>query len=207
VIALHVPYSETSVTILINPQVGDFVENNDQSGIKVGNLILLEGTFDSKALQFDLTTNNTRQVTCNCKVYELKLMRIGKETVDGQAWPFFEFLVKQVKTDARFLREGSVTYWLRSKQENWATDENEYKFPNVNEQGIEIETAKTKDKTLSVVIRGPLKRMFTFRSFIPPCDSRGLFVVITWKDPEVNLYLNAKQNQKLNVRDGVKLEL
>ena len=88
-------------------------------------------------------------------------------------------------------KEGTITFWLRHEDEDWPINSNGYRFPTVTHDGISVEPVKLPDKTMEVRVYGLLGQALTFRNPIPPCDERGLFVVITWKAPEwVKLYFN-----------------
>lgn len=200
VITLHSPYSETSVTVLVNPQIVDWTDT------KVGNILVLRGTPDSKTLRFDLAMNSTHRISYSTKVYEIKLMRIGKEKMDGQDFLSYEFFVEQTVHDADFRKEGNITFWARHKNKNWATDNNEYEFWPFGHEGVEVVLTKKADKTLIIELNGPFDRKLKFTCTVPPCDDRGLFVAGTWKDAEINLLLNAIHIKTLAVAEGDLLE-
>jgi len=48
------------------------------------------------------------------------------------------------------------------------------------------------DKTFEIIADGPLFERFQYRCKVPPCDERGLFVVLTWNIETFSLYLNGK---------------
>jgi hypothetical protein len=89
--------------------------------------------------------------------------------------------------------EGSVAFWAKpsTPTQGWEHDKNGYRFPPISQQGISIWPAKRPDKTIELVIQGPLGNSYNIRSAIPSCGPNGLFVAITWKDALV-LYLNAQ---------------
>lgn len=61
-------------------------------------------------------------------------------------------------------------------------------FPPVPGRGATVKVAKNPDQTVNVTVE--LKGMtFTFHARMPRCDSRGLFVAVTWSNTEVKLYL------------------
>ncbi len=94
IINLHVPYSEKDVTIQINPNIQDYQENVSLPGIDIRQMLVTTSTDETKELKFDFKENNTQKIQVNEDTYEIKLMHIGKEKMEGQDFPFFEFLVK-----------------------------------------------------------------------------------------------------------------
>ena len=94
VINSYVPYSEKEVTVQVNPDVQDYKENQDQLGIQVRQVMVTTNTKQTKTLKFDFKENNTHEIEINDKKYEIKLMQIGKEKLQGQDFPYFEFFVK-----------------------------------------------------------------------------------------------------------------
>ncbi len=88
--------------------------------------------------------------------------------------------------------EGSITFWLRHEHEDWTTNSESYHFATVKRPGVAVKAIKHPDKTIELELSGPLGQHFDFRHLIPECEARGLFVAITWKAPELNLYLNGK---------------
>jgi hypothetical protein len=89
-------------------------------------------------------------------------------------------------------KEGSITFTLKHEHKDWATNDSGYRFGTVKISGVSVEAVKNPDRTVQLKVSGPLGKDFEFRTYIPECDERGLFVAITWKEPEINLYLNGK---------------
>ena len=96
VIKLDVPYSEQEVAILINPNIQHYVENNDRSDVKIAQLTLSTDTDQTKKLTFDFKDKNIQTFEVENKKYEMKLMNIGKERIEEQYFPWFEFSVKSL---------------------------------------------------------------------------------------------------------------
>jgi hypothetical protein len=88
--------------------------------------------------------------------------------------------------------EGSIERWLRDEQFDWASNSLQYDFQPITRGGITISAVKHPDKTVEANIDGPFGRQFQFKHAIPECDSRGLFIAITWKANEMKFYLNAE---------------
>jgi hypothetical protein len=93
VMAVHVPYSEESVTIQFNPNIQEYQEKQNQKDIKIGQLMFTTHTDETKTLSFDFKKNNTQDVTIEGTKYNVKLMTIGKEPIQGQNFFYFEFFV------------------------------------------------------------------------------------------------------------------
>ncbi len=98
--------------------------------------------------------------------------------------------------------EGSIRFWLQQEQPDWTIDENVYQFRSIRQSGIAIKATKHPDKTIELNVTGPLGQSLRFRQPIPPCDKRGLHVVLTWKQSEIKLYLNANPVETLSVLSG-----
>ena len=95
VISLHVPYSDRDVTIQINPAITEYKENDDKKDIRVRQVMISESTEETKTLNFCLDNNtNTQKIMVNEREYEINPLSIGKETLDGQDFPSFEFYIK-----------------------------------------------------------------------------------------------------------------
>lgn len=91
-IKLHVPYSEKSVTVKINPKIEEYkekpAENIWQSSISVD-------TPETKTLTFDLEKNNKQTVKYQNRIYSIELKKIGKILEQGQNFPVYDFIVSE----------------------------------------------------------------------------------------------------------------
>lgn len=92
-LAVHVPFSEKHVTIQVSPNVGHFQENQDRPSIRIRQVTVTTHNEDTRTLTFDFGSNNVQSVEVDGQSYEIKLLHIGKEKMEGQEFPFFEFLV------------------------------------------------------------------------------------------------------------------
>jgi hypothetical protein len=90
VIQLHVPYSDKSVTVQVNPNILDYQENADTENAKVRQVMV---TTPTKTLSFDFDHNRSHSINVEGSDYEIELMNIGKENIQGQDFPFYEFNV------------------------------------------------------------------------------------------------------------------
>lgn len=93
VISLHVPYTDDSVTIQVNPNVQDYQEKADTKNIRVRQVMVTAATDQTKVLSFDFLKNRKHNIDIEGCVYEIELMSIGKENIQGQKFPFYEFNV------------------------------------------------------------------------------------------------------------------
>ena len=93
-----------------------------------------------------------------------------------------------------FCQEGYVEFWLRHHHPHWSTNEHIYRFHQYDDPKVRVRVraAKYPDKRVHFLAEGPLGCGFGYRFDMPPCDARGLHVVITWKENKVYWYLNSK---------------
>ena len=96
VIKLHAPYSEDSVTVQVNPNIVDYKEEADQPNIKVRQAIASSPTDQTRTLFFDFGDNRHQKVTIEGQDYEIELLDIGKENLQGQDFQFFKFSVSTI---------------------------------------------------------------------------------------------------------------
>jgi hypothetical protein len=124
--------------------------------------------------------------------------RLGVEEVIGLLYGRTR-INQSKKRITKLQKEGSATFWLRHRDRDWAVNEKEYQFGEIRKSGMSVEASKHTDKTIDLLVSGPLGQDFKFRHPIPKCDSRGLFVAVTWQDLEVKLYLNGKLTEVVTV--------
>lgn len=98
VMKLHFPYNKERVTIQINPNITHYEEDGKagNQNIQVKQVFVIEPTDETKTLTFDFGNDNVHKVAVGSKNYEIKLLNIGKQNIDGQDFPEFEFLVKEI---------------------------------------------------------------------------------------------------------------
>ena len=96
VIKLHVPYSDTSVTVQVNPSIDHYEEIADQPDVKVRQVIKSSPTYQTQTLSFDLESNRQQTVTIEDQDYRIELLEIGKENIQGQDFSFFAFDVNRI---------------------------------------------------------------------------------------------------------------
>ena len=93
VMKLHVPYSADLVTVQFNPSIQEYQDNIDNPNAQVRQLMISTSTSQTRTEQFDFKKNNVKNIDVGGTVYTIKLMNIGKENLQGQDFPFFEFFV------------------------------------------------------------------------------------------------------------------
>lgn len=93
VLKLHVPYSDKEVTIQINPNIQDYKQNDDKAGVKVRQTIVTTPTDETRTLKFDFNNMKTQKIVIGKTTYKIELLEIGKEDIQGQKFPYFDFSV------------------------------------------------------------------------------------------------------------------
>ena len=90
---LHVPYSNNDVTIQFNPNIEDYQEKQDKPGVEVRQVTFSSTTDQTKTEKFDFKDNNVKDIEIADTIYNIKLMAISKENIQGQDFFAFEFFV------------------------------------------------------------------------------------------------------------------
>ena len=93
VIQLVLPYSENNVTVHVNPNIQDYQENADTANAQVRQVTHTTPTDQTKVLSFDYDNNRKHKINIEECNYEIELMNIGKENIQGQDFPFYEFSI------------------------------------------------------------------------------------------------------------------
>ena len=63
--------------------------------------------------------------------------------------------------------EGTVAFWLKHAHMDWQTNNQGYKFGPFSAHGLSWSVFKHPDRSLQVVISGPLSRTSTFNTRVP----------------------------------------
>jgi hypothetical protein len=92
-IKVHVPYSANSVTVQTSPNYVEYKENADNEAAQIRQLAITTPTEQTFTLAFDLDANRKHTVKTENSEYTIELMAIGKDPIQGQQFPFFEFMV------------------------------------------------------------------------------------------------------------------
>lgn len=97
IMKMHVPYSESMVTIKIDPNITHYEDQPKilDPRINVRQVEVYQDTEDTQTLVFDFNQNNTQKIAVGNKIFEIKLLNIGKTKMQGQDFPEFEFLVAE----------------------------------------------------------------------------------------------------------------
>ena len=110
VINLHAPYFDKEVTIQINPNYQEYIEDQKGDGIEVKQFSVTTNTIDTMQLNFDFGENNSKTFNYDDETYTLRLINIGTEKIEGQDFRFFEFEVIWVNSSEK--TGGSVEFEL-----------------------------------------------------------------------------------------------
>ncbi len=97
VMKIHVPYSDSMVTIKINPNITHYEDQPKITNprIDVKQVAAYQNTEETQTLLFDFKNNNIQKIVIGDKSFEIKLLNIGRINMQGQDFPEFEFLVTQ----------------------------------------------------------------------------------------------------------------
>jgi hypothetical protein len=69
---------------------------DDKPGIQVRQLMVTTISKDTQRVFFDFKENSAHEVVVGDRKYDIRLLQIGRETIQGQDFPFFEFLVMSI---------------------------------------------------------------------------------------------------------------
>jgi hypothetical protein len=94
------------------------------------------------------------------------------------------------------INEGTISFWIHHEHTDWSMNSNGYNFGSVRQGEITASVVKHPNKIIDVTIDGPFGKQFTFTRPVPEANERGVFVAVTWKNPEVTLYLNGQPADK-----------
>jgi len=95
VLKLHVPYSDKEVTIQINPNIQDYKEQDDKPGVKIRQTMITTPTDETRTMKFDFNNMKSQKVVIGSVAYKIELLEIGKEEIQGQKFPYFDFSVSK----------------------------------------------------------------------------------------------------------------
>lgn len=90
------PYSDKSVTLVVNPNISHYEESpKSTKGIKIRQAMITRNTEETLTIQLELTSKNEQTIKFRGKIYKVKLLNVGKEKIEGQGFPYFEFFVEE----------------------------------------------------------------------------------------------------------------
>jgi len=88
--------------------------------------------------------------------------------------------------------EGTMAFRLIHENPDWATDKNTYVFGEIQKSSVRIDPTKRPPNIIELKVKGICGKDFTRNYPAFPCDERGLRVAISWKTPEVKIYMNGQ---------------
>lgn len=91
VINLHIPYSESQVTIQVNPNIRDYQENAEATHVQIRPVIESTPSDQTKVVSLDLGKNKKKRIEIKNKNYDIELVSIGKKKIQDENFAFFEF--------------------------------------------------------------------------------------------------------------------
>jgi len=90
--------------------------------------------------------------------------------------------------------EGTVSFWIKHQNPDWATNDSGYNFGPFAGMGIDVFAAKHPDKTLEVRVALSSKTVCAYSGPMPQASAKGVMVAVTWKrGGEIILYLNGEE--------------
>ena len=95
--------------------------------------------------------------------------------------------------------EGSVSFWCKHEHPNWTSNSAGYDFGTFEVHQMKFRATKHPDCHIELDIDGPLGVHRNVRLPIPPCPDLGLHIAITWKRPEITVYLSGQPAQIITI--------
>lgn len=91
VLNLHAPCSTEQVTIQVNPNVEQYPEDAEAANVQVRPVKVAAPTDQTKVVLLDFGHNKKRRIEIEDKRYDIELVSIGKQKIENQNFPVFEF--------------------------------------------------------------------------------------------------------------------
>lgn len=94
----HVPASDHGVTVKIDSNIQEYIENDDKPGVQVRQVTFMTDTKHTKTLEFNFTDKQIQSIEIDNRNFEIKLIEIGNEEVagiNGQKFKFYKFTVDE----------------------------------------------------------------------------------------------------------------
>lgn len=97
VMKIHMPYSDSMVTVKINPNITHYEDKPKATDprINIRQAAVYQDTEKTQTLIFDFKDNNIQKIVMENRSFEIKLLNIGRKNMQGQDFPEFEFLVTE----------------------------------------------------------------------------------------------------------------
>jgi hypothetical protein len=193
------PYSETDVTVNINPNIVNYIEGKTTGKVQLAQMTEQHSTDETFTISLDVRNHPEQRFAYGGNIYNIKFMGTTKEPHEGQDFLSFSFYIDVLEL-SDIQKEGSVALTLKHENKDWITNNNSYSFkPFSNKDIFFFQVGKDPNKTLRLVANGPLGHYLTFRHNVSDISTPELHVALTWKDSVVKLYLNGKPIQELQV--------
>lgn len=96
VIKISAPYSDTTVTVEVNPFIQEYKEKVEGGSLRLSQIIVTTPTDQTKKMLFNLNGTKKHKFNIEGKDYEIDLINIGKEEFKNQKFLFYEFTVSNV---------------------------------------------------------------------------------------------------------------
>jgi hypothetical protein len=97
VLKLHFPYSATTTTIQVNPNIQDYKAEGDASGGRLRQVMFSVATDETRTLPFDLNGTRKQRTQIGGTTYKIELIGIADEAlVQGGNAKRFDFEVTKL---------------------------------------------------------------------------------------------------------------
>ena len=90
---IHAPYNDDMVTLLINPNIDEYLDEIKGMGISVAQFTSTTGK--TEEITLDFKGNNLVTIDNEGAKIEVKLLSIGSKKLEEQNFPVFEILVTE----------------------------------------------------------------------------------------------------------------
>ena len=88
--------------------------------------------------------------------------------------------------------EGTVFFLIDHPHSDWVVNRDKYSFGSLQKEGLKVSPTKYQDGSLEIVIEGLTDEPLLSRKAIPFSSQSGASIAITWKNSEVNIYINGQ---------------
>ena len=88
--------------------------------------------------------------------------------------------------------EGTLSFRIRHKDTDWATNDKPYDFPPIQSGPIRAQVVKHPTRKIEIRVEGPLRSELVFEGKLPPVREEGLSVTVTWNAEQVRLFLDGR---------------
>jgi len=193
------PYSETTATIAINPNIVEYAENPTPSDlnseyvtvkgdVEISQFSVVELTDETFSFSMDTESRSEHTFSSEGLVYNIKFL--GTKKVNG--FLCFQLYVELAKMSP-LQKVGTFEFMLQHEDADWLTNSNVYTFDPIVQDGVSIEVIKEQDGTLRFGVNGPLGHSFVLRHQLEKVtwNNPRFLVHLTWGKTSVKLYVDA----------------